>query len=153
MRMVARSCSCLGAEPAAMLKTMLSTGSKVASSSMVGAAPAIKYHRPRWGSGVWRGNERSKRICFWAHRKSPNIPICQQSKTRRARGSGGLRCLQQGTVSVFPTPSSSSLPFLACFLAILSYPPTQDFQLQSIPLCRLFPVLLVDCAQGTDSRS
>lgn len=51
MRMVARSCSCIGAEPAAMLKTMLSTGSKVANSSLVGAAPAIKCHWPRWGSG------------------------------------------------------------------------------------------------------
>lgn len=57
VRMVARSWSCMGTEPAAMLKTMLSTGSKVANSSLVGAAPAIKYHWPRWGSGNWRWGE------------------------------------------------------------------------------------------------
>lgn len=54
VRIVASSWSCMGSEPTAILKTMLSTGSKVANSSLVGAAPAIKYHRPRWGSGNWR---------------------------------------------------------------------------------------------------
>lgn len=61
VRMVARSWSSVGAEPAAMLKTMLSTGSKVTKSSLVGAAPAIKYHWPRWGSGNWRDNKGSRR--------------------------------------------------------------------------------------------
>lgn len=70
VRMVARSWSCVGAEPAAMLKTMLSTGSKVANSSLVGAAPAIKCHWPRWGSGNWRDNKGSKRGCVPLQRPS-----------------------------------------------------------------------------------
>lgn len=105
-----------------MLKTMLSTGSKVASSSMVGAAPAIKYHRPRWGSGLWRDNEGSKRIRFWAHHKIHQHPHLSAKQDWRARGSGGLRCLHLGAISAFRTPSSSSPPFPACFLAILSHP-------------------------------
>lgn len=62
IRMVARSWSFLGAEPVAMLKTMLSTGSKVTNSSSVGAAPAIKYHLPRCGSGNCRERGDQKRV-------------------------------------------------------------------------------------------
>lgn len=128
VRMVARSWSCRGAEPAAMLKTILSTGSKVANSSMVGAAPAIKYHRPRWGSGVWRSKERSKRMSCWVHHKiRPTSPSVSRARLEVCR-SGGLHCLQQGVIRAFHTPSSS-LPLPTCFLAILSYPPTHDFQL------------------------
>lgn len=128
VRMVARSWSCLGAEPAAMLKTILSTGSKVANSSRVGAAPAIKYHRPRWGSGVCRGNEGSKRMSCWAdHKIHPTSPSVSRTRLG-ACGSGGLQCLQQRVTSASRTPSFS-LPFSTCFLAILSDPPTQDFQL------------------------
>lgn len=60
VRTAARSWSCFGAGPAAMLKTILSTESNVASSSLVGAAPAIKYHRPRWDSRDWSGRKRAK---------------------------------------------------------------------------------------------
>ena len=107
VRMVARSWSCMGAEPTAMLKTMLSTGSKVANSSLVGAAPAIKYHWPRWGSGNWRDKEGSRRRCLkvlgflggtWRRQWHPT-PVLLPGKSHGQRNLAG--CLSKKTSLLF----------------------------------------------------
>ena len=70
-----------------MLKTMLSTGSKVANSSLVGAAPAIKYHWPRWGSGNWRDKEGSRRR--WVSLQNPTSSSVRMTVLRDE----GVGCL------------------------------------------------------------
>lgn len=121
VRMVARSWSCMGAEPTAMLKTMLSTGSKVANSSLVGAAPAIKYHWPRWGSGNWRDNEGRR----WVSLQNPTSPSVRMT-ILRDEGVGFLFPAKdwihdKGSLT-FPLCSSSVNPTLQFYMSSYRWP-------------------------------
>lgn len=101
-----------GAEPTAMLKTMLSTGSKVANSALVGAAPAIKCHWPRWGSGNWRDKEGNRRR--WVSLQNPTSSSVRMTILRDE----GVGCLfpakdwirDKESLNDFSSCSSSSKP-------------------------------------------
>ena len=135
VRMVARSWSCMGAEPTAMLKTMLSTGSKVANSSLVGAAPAIKYHWPRWGSGNWRDKEGSRRR--WVSLQNPTSSSVRMTILRNE----GVGCLFPAKDWIHDKESLNDFSSLLLFSKPHS-PVLHVFKLMAIVLIYMFYLLL-----------